>query len=180
MEFLIPLIEKKNWIDAFALATLLLIAIPAKTKITQKLCMELLHSPTRGKKAHATLLYYKVVVDWQWPFPPDLTIPEIEDDKDKWADTASLICKEVYGNFKYTLSLLNTIGEYINSAAATKRMAIDEFIPIMIKEIKKDEFWNKHLTAENFVRKFDSLWKKFGSNIPKKPWDNLSSLKEIF
>lgn len=175
-----PLIEKKNWIDAFALATLLLIAIPARTKITQKLCMELLHSPTRGKKAHATLLHYKVVVDWQWPFPPDLTIADMVDETSKWDETAALICKNVRWNYQSTKSLLNYFGNSILKAAEEKRYLIEELIPIAIKEIKKDNFWETALSSENFVRKFDSLWKKFGSNIPKKPWQDLSSLKEIF
>ena len=63
MDFLIPLTEKKNGVDAFALAVLLLIATPTKQRITQKLCGEPLHSPTKGKNALAVLLHYKVVVD---------------------------------------------------------------------------------------------------------------------
>ena len=180
MDFLIPLTEKKNGVDAFALAVLLLIATPTKQRITQKLCGELLHSPTKGKNALAVLLHYKVVVDGKWPYWPDMTIPDREDEKNAWADVASLICKEVYGNFPSTLSLLNSIGKFITKAAEEKRMTIEEFIPIMVKEIKKDDFWSKALTAENFVRKFDSLWIKFGKNISKKPWGNLNSLKDIF
>ena len=98
-----------------------------------------------------------------------MTIADMEDEKNAWADVASLICKEVYGNFPSTLSLLNSIGKFITKAAEEKRMTIEEFIPIMVKEIKKDDFWSKALTAENFVRKFDLLWIKFGKNISKKP-----------
>ena len=180
MEQYIPLIEKKNWLEAFALAILLLIQTKPSQKITQKLCGELLHSPNKGKKALQVLLHYKVVVDGKWPYAPDMGVEDEVDDDTQWDSLAWLICKEIDWSYVSVRSLLKHMGKAITWASKLKRYEIEEFIPLIVKEIRKDEFWNKVITAEGFVRKFVFLWTKFGNNIPKKPWNDFSSLKEIF
>lgn len=175
------IIPKKNWIEAFALAKLLLENVPAYTKITQKLCGELLHSPTKGKKALEVLRYYKVVGEVTCDLhEPNMELPDIVDEKDEWADVAWIICKNLPWNFNSTKSLLWSMGKQLRTYSAEKNLTIEVFIPIFIKEIQKDEFWKKNLSAENFVRKSSYLYEKFGKWIHKTISGNLSDISHIF
>lgn len=180
MEEYIPLIEKKNWLEAFALAILLILNTKPSVNITQKLCWELLHSPTKGKKSLEVLKYYRCVVDGKWPYPPDMRVTDMEDDKSQWTKPAGLICKLLPWNYPQVLNLLNSMGKYILTASATKNLTIEEYVPLLIKEILKDDFWKKQLTWENFVRKFSYLDGKFHKLVPKKITWWMESITEIF
>lgn len=183
-EFYLPLIGKRNWIEAFALLVLLNETTVAYTKITQKLCWELLKSPTKGKKALEVLRYYECVVwDSKWEYinhKPNMELPDMEDDKLQWTSAAWMICKLLPWNYPQILNLLNSMGKYILTAAATKNLTIEEYVPLLIKEILKDDFWKKQLTWENFVRKFSYLDGKFHKLIPKKITWWMESITEIF
>jgi len=175
----IPLLDKKNGIEAFALLVLCS-NLPPDVKITQKLAWELLHSPTKGKKALQVCKYYECWDD-EWFFKdPNMVLPDIEDDKSQWTKPAGLICKLLPWAYQQVLNLLNSMGKYILTAAATKNLTIEEYIPLLIKEIMKDEFWKKQLTWENFVRKFSYLDGKFHKQVPKKIEWWMQSITNIF
>ena len=173
----VPLIEKKNWIEAFALAILLELY---DNKITQKLAWELLKSPTKWKKALEVLKYYKVISESWGIQNPDMALPDMEDDKSQWTKPAGMICKLLPWNYPQVLNLLNSMGSYILTASATKNLTIEEYVPLLIKEILKDDFWKKQLTWENFVRKFSYLDGKFHKLVPKKITWWMESITEIF
>lgn len=180
MEAYIPLISKKNWIEAFALAVLLS-SWEFKWKITQKLCWELLHSPTKGKKAMEVLKYYKVFPIWEGVATPDYSLPDMETSSNEFWELASIICKQVRGNYPTCNNLLNYwVGSQIIKAARLHNLTEEEFITIFIKEIMKDDFWKKILTWETFIRKFDNLYAKFWNKIPKRPAGWLSTIENIF
>lgn len=177
------LISKKNWIEAFAL--LVLLEDNAydffNPNVTQKLCWELLSSPTKGKKALELLRHYKIVNWKEFDLNNfDSSLPDIEDDKSQWNKSAALICKILPWSYPQILNLLNSMGKYILTAAATKNLTIEEYIPLLIKEIMKDEFWKKQLTWENFVRKFSYLDGKFHKQVPKKIEWWMQSITNIF
>lgn len=174
-----PLIEKKNWIEAYALA-ILLEWVPNK-KVTQKLCGELLHSPTKGKKALEVLKYYKVITEKGWPYAPDMTLSDMQSETSEFWEIASIICKQVRGNYPTCNNLLNYwVGSQIIKAARLHNITEEEFIAIFIKEIMKDDFWKTILTWETLIRKFDNLYAKFWYKLPKRPSGWLSSVENIF
>lgn len=174
----VPLIEKKNWIEAFALAVLL---EERDDKLTQKLCGELLCSPTKGKKALEVLKYYKVVGDSWWMNAPDMTLPDMPSTDNEFWELASIICKQVRGNYPSCNNLLNYwVWKNISYEAKVHNLSEEEFITIFIKEIMKDDFWKIILTWETFIRKFDNLYAKFWNKIPKRPAGWLSSVENIF
>lgn len=180
-ERFIPLIGKKNWIEAFAL--LVLISnhpVSPKKPMSIKTAWELLKSPSKWKKALEVCKYYKCW-DSDWFFQnPDFSLPDMEDDKSQWTKPAWLLCKLLPWSYPQVLNLLNSMGQYILTASATKNLTIEEYIPFLVKEILKDEFWKKQLTAENFVRKFSYLDGKFHKLIPKKIEWWMQSIENIF
>lgn len=179
---LLPLLKLKGWLEAYLLFHMIYEwGVPAYTKITKKLCGELLCSPTKGKKAYELLEFYWLIkssdiVTW---FTPDFSVPPPTKDN-KYKDLVPLILKLLPWEYKSSVSLIRTIGKDIVEASEMKRYSIEEFIPIVIKEIQKDNFWKDKLTSETFIRKFNLLYWKVYMNIAKKPWQDLSSLKEIF
>ena len=175
----LPLIEKKNWIEAFALAVILDDLDTAT--YTQKLCWELLNSPTKGKKALEVLKYYKVVTKEGWPYEPDMSVPDMQSTDSEFWELASIICKQVRGNYQACNNLLNYwVGSQLIKAARIHNLTEEEFITIFIKEIMKDDFWKKVLTWETFIRKFNDLYAKFWNKIPKRPAWGLSTIENIF
>lgn len=177
----LPLIWKKNWIEAFALIVLLNETTITFTNITQKLCWELLKSPTKWKKALEVLKYYECVVWNQINHKPNMEQPDMQSDNNEFSELASHICKQVRGNYPACNNLLNYwVGSQLIKAAKIHNLTEEEFITIFIKEIMKDEFWKKILTWETFIRKFDNLYAKFWSKIPKRPAWGLGSISDIF
>lgn len=177
----LPLIGKKNWIEAFALIVLLNETVVAYTKITQKICGELLKSPTKGKKALEVLKYYECVIWNQINHKPNMEQPDMQSSESEFWELASIICKQVRGSYPSCKNLLNYwVGLQLIEAARIHNLTEEEFISIFIKEIMKDDFWKKVLTWETFIRKFNDLYAKFWNKIPKRPAWGLSTIENIF
>lgn len=176
---LLPLLKLKDWLEAYLLFHLLL--DDQDNKLTKKRCWELLSSPTKGKKAYELLEFYWLIKDGRVDnsFTPDFSVPP-PTKENKYKNLVPLILKFLPWEYKSSVSLIRTIGKDIVEASESKRYSIEEFIPIVIKEIQKDNFWKDKLTSETFIRKFNLLYPKIQWWIAKKPWQDLSSLKEIF
>lgn len=180
MQHFRPLIPKKNWIEAYTLATLLHYEKPEK--VTKKLCGELLYSPTKWRKALEVLTYYRCVVDWKWVYAPDINLPDMVEEKDEWVALASFISKNIQCNYQSVKGLLGYwIGkEILKDSKELRYDNEEEYLLKLIIEIKKDEWWNKILTWETFVRKYSNLRDKFVKNIPKKITKDFWAINDIF
>lgn len=172
-----PLIQKKWWPDAFSLLVVLS-ELPSWTKINKTLCGRVLKSPARWRKAMEMLKFYWILDD-EWVINDwDLSKEVVEEEWHK--PIAWIICRELPWSFNQVNSLLKYSIKAISKVAEDKRYTVEEYLPIFIKEVRKDNFWSKYLTADNFVRKFELLDRNFWANVPKKPWMDLNSLSHIF
>lgn len=171
------LVAKKNWADAFALLVILQ-ELPAWTNITKALCGRFFKSPTRGKRSLELLQFYWILDSEYKLCEWDLSKEVVEEEGYK--PIAAIICKDLPWQFNQVNWLLKYSIKLMTKVAEDKRYAIEEYLPIFIKEVRKDNFWSKYLTADNFVRKFELLDRNFWANVPKKPWMDLNSLSHIF
>lgn len=178
-----PLIQKPNWIEAFALLVLLCDGdVPYGTKITKKLCGELLHSPTKWKRAAETLEFYWIIKVWSASINPWDFTREVEEKKQNgdYLKIASAISKLLPSHFNVLVNLLEyTNGQLILEKAEEYRYPVETFLDLFIKEVKKDKFWGWVLTGEMVIRKFAILFPKFSSRIPKATW-NFDTISSIF
>lgn len=178
----LELVKKPNWPEAFSLIILLYYHGAFGSKVTKKLCKELMGSESKSKKAIECIEFYWAFnfTTWELLIPDYTRVKEVDPIVERDLTIAWLINKELPSNFNVLVGLLKyQNAELIESTAKKFRYSLDEFIPIFIREVKKDEFWKNILTAETLIRKFHTLLPKVEWKIPKKTWW-LGELNHIF
>ena len=178
---MMPILKRKNGVEAWALFTLLFFSKRLTwDKITKKECNELMGSPTKTKKAIECLEYYWILDLATWErWAPKFTLPDEIPIRDAEKDMAWLIAKLIPTDFNRTVSYLSTTIKDIGLASAAWRYTPEDFLPLLIWVIKKDEWWKDKISWETFARKFPTLWEKFKSSVPKRSWE-LSELSNVF
>lgn len=179
----LELVKKPNGPEAFSLIILLYYNKAFGSKVTKKLCKELMGSESKSKKAIECVEFYWAFdfSKWELLIPDYTRVKEADPIIERDLKIAWIINKVLpSSNFNILVGLLKyQNAELISSTAETLRYSIEEFIPIFISELKKDEFWKNNLSAETVIRKFHTLYPKVKSKIPKKIW-NLKDLENIF
>lgn len=172
---------KDSWIEAYALVNLLYYEYG--WTVTQKLCGEILHSPTKWKKALKLLRHY-MLVDEKGKFYPheiDFTVPPIEQEsKVKFPTIVSTIIT-LFPNSKFSQvnSWANVNGLSITENATEWRLGEEDLIRELLKRIRMDSWWKNVITWDMILRKFPLLWEKFSPQIPKKIWV-LNDITHVF
>lgn len=162
------LITHKLGAECFFLLSYLYNVSPAYTKVTKKLCWEILKSKSKWSRCYDMLMaIWAMEIDNKGSFcristNPDFSrLSEESTEEKEVKNFASAVYSEFKGDYRSIASYSKSSHKAISSEATRLGYELSGYLSQIHTLIKWDSFWSKVITWQTFIRKFDVLSKKF-------------------